>query len=472
MKKKEFYSEVGATAACTLRLMQGSQFCGDLSERKLAEENGRRHRFAMDSWFGSVKLAEHSKLVRKIEQEDGSFKTVLHRGTGHNRQGHEIIAAVKTNKAHYPLKQIKKIMKKWPSGSHLVFECTAPETGVELVALGYKYNSKKVLCFVMTKNAGSTAIGDKPYVAKFADEHGNVKQRSVKRPAVLSVLFGDSDAIDSHNHCRQFRLRLESLWLTPNPWFRINCTIVGQTVIDCFRALNFHCSSQRQTTVAQFANALAWDCVHNTYSHSSSSRNNRQNPLAFIPTCSQRRNVLPREAMAIEGVRSHFHSAVDELSEQFIGSLRLASEEVESTRSLPVMIGGGGRDSFASSEVSQGSTLTGTSPGGHDGYTHVPIGNHDIEKNTLVTKNDRPVRRMCAICKMKTAFHCSHVECKAYSYNHAKGKMSGVPLCGGCIVRKDLDEYGYEENTRTCLEIHRDNVRQTKLEVLKARYGA
>ena len=39
-------------------------------------------------------------------------------------------------------------------------------------------------------------------------------------------------------------------------------------------------------------------------------------------------------------MRSYFHSAVDDLSEQFIGSLRLAEEE-ESTRSLPVMIGGG-----------------------------------------------------------------------------------------------------------------------------------
>ena len=45
-------------------------------------------------------------------------------------------------------------MKDWPpaGGSVLTLECKTPETGVDLVAsIGYKYNQKKVLCFVMTK---------------------------------------------------------------------------------------------------------------------------------------------------------------------------------------------------------------------------------------------------------------------------------------------------------------------------------
>ena len=38
--------------------------------------------------------------------------------------------------------------------------------GVNVVAVGYKYNSKKVLFFVMTKGAGSTEPGE-PYVIQF-----------------------------------------------------------------------------------------------------------------------------------------------------------------------------------------------------------------------------------------------------------------------------------------------------------------
>ena len=60
-------------------------------------------------------------------------------------------------------------MANWPSGSYLVMECTAPETGVELVAIGYKYNAKKVLWFVMTKIAASLHAGI-PYKAKFPDQ--------------------------------------------------------------------------------------------------------------------------------------------------------------------------------------------------------------------------------------------------------------------------------------------------------------
>ena len=125
-------------------------------------------------------------------------------------------------------------MNKWPSGAYLVLECKAPETGVDLVALGYKYNSRKVMCFILTKNAGSTAPGLKPYIAKFPDQHGNVRERRVQRPAILGEYFDSSDVIDSHNHCRQFRLALERLWLTKNPWFRLDCTFIGMTVIDTF----------------------------------------------------------------------------------------------------------------------------------------------------------------------------------------------------------------------------------------------
>ena len=42
-----------------------------------------------------------------------------------------------------------------------------------LIAIGYRYSSKKTLFFVMTDGAGSTSPGE-PYQMKFVDEHGNV----------------------------------------------------------------------------------------------------------------------------------------------------------------------------------------------------------------------------------------------------------------------------------------------------------
>ena len=69
-----------------------------------------------------------------------------------------LVASVKTNTSLYPKKEIEKIMKGWPGGSYLVLECTTPDTKVDLVAIGYKYNSRKTLCFIMSKNAEKLAI--------------------------------------------------------------------------------------------------------------------------------------------------------------------------------------------------------------------------------------------------------------------------------------------------------------------------
>jgi len=48
---------------------------------------------------------------------------------------------------------------------NLALEATASRE-VRLIAVGYKYNSSKVLCFVATNKAGSTIAGD-PYSAHF-----------------------------------------------------------------------------------------------------------------------------------------------------------------------------------------------------------------------------------------------------------------------------------------------------------------
>jgi hypothetical protein len=92
------------------------------------------------------------------------------------------------------------------------------------VAIGYKYNARKVLQFIITKNAGSTAPGTKPYIAKYPDKYWNIKKQRVPHPEAVSVYFDNSNVIDRQNYCRQHLLGLEWLWHTDNLWFQNDCT--------------------------------------------------------------------------------------------------------------------------------------------------------------------------------------------------------------------------------------------------------
>ena len=129
-----------------------------------------------------------------------------------------------------PKLEIEDVMKEWPSGTYTVFECRLPNE-IGLVAIGYKYNSKKVLCFVATKGAGSTKPG-KSYKARFADSFNNVRTRAVLRPQIISNYFETSNVIDVANQARQNLLGLERLWLTNNCWFRAITLLLGFIATD------------------------------------------------------------------------------------------------------------------------------------------------------------------------------------------------------------------------------------------------
>ena len=87
-------------------------------------------------------------------------------------------------------------MKEWPGGSHIVLESKIK--GVDLLAIGYKYNKKKVLFFIATKGAGHTEPGE-PYVAKWKDKNLNTLTREVPRPEIVSKYFQKSNVIDVNN---------------------------------------------------------------------------------------------------------------------------------------------------------------------------------------------------------------------------------------------------------------------------------
>jgi hypothetical protein len=153
MKKFPYSEEAGATAACTRRLVEGTEYCGQANtERKRAKEEERRECFVFDSWFGGVVAANRLKAIH--EDEEGL------------PAGHESIAAVKTNHKLFPKQELELLMKEWPSGSSILLSCMQAN-GVELFAIGYKFNMRKVLSFIFTKDAGSSAPGE-PYIARFS----------------------------------------------------------------------------------------------------------------------------------------------------------------------------------------------------------------------------------------------------------------------------------------------------------------
>ena len=253
MPKEKYGEQFGATAACTLRLAENTQHGGtNTVERKEAAERFKRELVLADAWFGSVKVVEQMKL--------------LHMDKEGNPAGHEVIAALKANHSCFPKAEIEDLMKGFPSGSQLVFECKSPAQ-VNLVAIGYKYNARKVLCFVATKNAGSTRPG-RPYIAKFPDEYGNVAKRMVPRPQIISTYFENSDKVDAHNHARQYQLALEKRWITRCAWFRIDTTFLGITVTDAWKCAKYQSNnlSLKKMTIKEFADRIAWDCTNNRYS--------------------------------------------------------------------------------------------------------------------------------------------------------------------------------------------------------------
>lgn len=199
MKDKRFNKDLGTTAGCTVRLMEAC-----------SESTGIKG----DAWFGSVTAVSELAL-----------------------RGFEGVMQVKQNHGLYPKKVIEDALKESPGGVHIILKGTLHENTI--IAIGYRYNSKKTLFFAMTSNAGTTEPG-RPYEMKYTDPFGNVKTRLVSRPAVLSDFFLDSNTIDCHNQSRQYDLALEKCWQTQDAYFRLVTTLIGITVTDCWKLADFH----------------------------------------------------------------------------------------------------------------------------------------------------------------------------------------------------------------------------------------
>ena len=118
MRKMPYSKELGGTAGCTIRLVEGTEYSGMAGkERKEAKRVKKRELYYGDSWVTSRRLCVFLK----------------------EKFGHEYFGALKTNHSGTPKAAIEDIMKEWPSGSYLAAECE--EIGLFIV--GYEYSYKK-----------------------------------------------------------------------------------------------------------------------------------------------------------------------------------------------------------------------------------------------------------------------------------------------------------------------------------------
>ena len=136
-EKSNFQSVLGGTAAFTNRLAIATKGCGQLTSNNT---------YFSDIWFSSVKTAEEMAAA-----------------------GVDYCRPVKTNNKGFCLASLEQLTKDWPGGSYLVLKSTPRFTDKRpLLAIGYKYNSRKVLGFIATEGAGSTEPGD-PYLSCFPE---------------------------------------------------------------------------------------------------------------------------------------------------------------------------------------------------------------------------------------------------------------------------------------------------------------
>ena len=90
-------------------------------------------------------------------------------------------------------------MKYFSGGSYLIMKSTQYCIGgIPLMAIGYKFDSRKVLGFVATERDVSTESGD-PCLYRFPDMYYNVSIRPVVCTNFLGRYYNAYNAIDKQN---------------------------------------------------------------------------------------------------------------------------------------------------------------------------------------------------------------------------------------------------------------------------------
>ena len=222
MSKKEYHTELGATAACTKRMV------------KLAGLNGSSRVVIGDSWFASRKTC----------------LALLASGV-------HFIGNVKTAHAFFPKAVITQDCRSLARGSHVVYEDMETQ---RVFAVGWKCGETKTTMTIVS-TCGVTLPGSLAQVER-QDEYGNASKVKYPRPVIAEIYQESAGVIDYHNRVRQGQLALEKKWITTRWDFRIFTTIFGICVTDTFLASRYFTPDRfSDHTPLDFVGALTKDMM-------------------------------------------------------------------------------------------------------------------------------------------------------------------------------------------------------------------
>ena len=119
--------------------------------------------------------------------------------------------------------------------------------------------------------------------------------REVLRPEVVGDFFSRSNIIDAGNQLRQDELALEKLWLTQDPWFRIDTTVVGVCVIDAFLAAQYQAppsAGMSKMSVKNYALRTAYDLWHRPIA---------KEPISMVQIATPEKATATSDGIELEG---------------------------------------------------------------------------------------------------------------------------------------------------------------------------
>ena len=139
--------------------------------------------------------------------------------------------------------------------------------GITLMAIGYKYNSKKFLGFIANEGGRGTEPVN-PYLSHFPDIYFNVSVLPVVRPHFLGNTYNAINTIENHNRMRQCDLDLDKYWVTQSGYFRLATTVELGMVITDEKLLFCHGISeesvQKNISTRNYNSSMVYECFNNT----------------------------------------------------------------------------------------------------------------------------------------------------------------------------------------------------------------
>jgi hypothetical protein len=162
---------------------------------------------------------------------------------------------IQQNTDFFPMHALHSVLtarySKRPTGHWVVFQTTI--SGVKVLAVCYAWSNSSTTYFASTY--GSTNPAKSSYFTHFEDEFGTVGVKHIPQPSIKEWFY---DFLDEHNKQRHSLLCIEKNGQQKICWFCLLVTLVGMSVVDCYRIyLNHDKQKYEKMDIVQFADELS-----------------------------------------------------------------------------------------------------------------------------------------------------------------------------------------------------------------------